>query len=209
MKRIDCISALNALVTDELVVTTLSGTKAEWGVISGEDREANLLLGSMGNVTAVGLGLALSLPNRKVIVLESDGSVLMDLACLTVIGTYQPANLTVVVFDNELYSGSRISQPTATAFRTSIEAMARGAGIEAATTIRELDAFERAAAAALAGPGPHYIVAKVEEDLGGRRLRPRLNLDHLENKYRFQRYLERIEGRQILPSERPGQPTRN
>ena len=88
------------------------------GTLAGEDREANLLLGSMGNVTAVGLGLALSLPNQKVIVLESDGSVLMDLSCLTVIATYQPANLSVIVFDNELYSGSRISQPTATACPT-------------------------------------------------------------------------------------------
>jgi thiamine pyrophosphate-dependent acetolactate synthase large subunit-like protein len=208
MKRFDCLTALNALVTDELVVTTLSGTKAEWGVISGEDREANLLLGSMGNVTAVGLGLALSLPNRNVVVLESDGSVLMDLSVLTVIGTYQPANLTVVVFDNELYSGSRISQPTATAFRTSLEAMARGAGIETAATVRELEAFERAAQAAVGRPGPHYIVAKVEEDPGGRRLRPKLNLDHLENKYRFQRHLERTETRQILPSERPAPPSR-
>jgi thiamine pyrophosphate-dependent acetolactate synthase large subunit-like protein len=137
------------------------------------------------------------------VVLESDGSVLMDLSVLTVIGTYQPANMAVIVFDNELYSGSRISQPTATAFRTSLEAMARGAGVEAATTIRELDAFERAAKGALAGAGPHYIVAKVEEDPGGRRLRPKLNLDHLENKYRFQRHLEQTEGRQILPSERP------
>lgn len=206
MKRYDCLTALNELVTDELVVTSLSGTKAEWAVISSEDREANLLLGSMGNVTAVGLGLALSLPNRKVVVLESDGSVLMDLSCLTVIGTYQPANLTVIVFDNELYSGSRISQPTATAFRTSIEAMARGAGIEDAATIGALESFQQAARAALTSAGPHYIVAKIEEDPGGRRLRPKLNLDHLENKYRFQRHLERTEGRQILPSERPGAP---
>ena len=207
MKRFDCLTALNERVTDELVVTSLSGTKAEWGVISGEDRDANLLLGSMGNVTAVGLGLAMSLPNRRVIVLESDGSVLMDLSCLTVIGTYQPANLTVIVFDNELYSGTRISQPTATAFRTSLEAMARGAGIEPATTVRDLEAFTRATEATVHDPGPHYIVAKVEEDPGGRTLRPKLNLDHLENKYRFQRHLERLEGHQILPSERPGFPS--
>jgi thiamine pyrophosphate-dependent acetolactate synthase large subunit-like protein len=207
VKRFDCLTALNSLVTDEIVVTTLSGTKAEWAVISSENREANLLLGSMGNVTAVGLGIALSLPERRVIVLESDGSVLMDLSCLTVIGTYQPANLSVIVFDNQLYSGSRISQPTATAFRTSIEGMARGAGIGLAVTVQELGDFQRAATAAIQEPGPHYIVAKVEEDPGGRRLRPKLNLDHLENKYRFQRHLERTEGRQILPSERPGAPT--
>lgn len=202
MRRYDCLTALQAMVGDEIVVTTLSGTKAEWAVISGEDRETNLLLGSMGNVSAVGLGLALSLPDRRVIVLESDGSVLMDLSCLTVIGCEQPSNLSIVVFDNELYSGTRISQPTATAFGTSLEAMARGAGIAGAVTVRDGESFEREARAALTTPGPHYIVAKVEEDPGGRALRPRLNLDHLENKYRFMRHVERSEGRHILPSER-------
>lgn len=57
---------------DEIVVTSLSGQRVEWGHLSR--READLNLGSMGNALAVGIGLALALPRRKVLVFESDGS---------------------------------------------------------------------------------------------------------------------------------------
>ena len=65
------------MIADQLVVTSLSGQRVEWGQLSKHD--GNLLLGSMGNALAVGLGLALALPKRKVIVLESDGSLLLSL----------------------------------------------------------------------------------------------------------------------------------
>jgi hypothetical protein len=126
----------------------------------------------------------------------------MDLSCLTVIATYQPANLSIFVFDNELYSGTRISLPTATAFRTSIEAIARGAGVDKARTVRDVESFEREARLSLTTDGPHYVVAKIEENAETRTLRPRLNMDHLENRYRFMRHIEKTEGKQILPSER-------
>lgn len=198
MFRYDCLQQLSPLLTDQIVTTSLTGVKWEWGQVSGEDREANLFVGSMGNATAVATGIALSLPHRQVIALESDGSVLLDLACLTVIGTYRPPNLTVIVFDNQLYSGSRISHPSATAHHTSLEAMARGAGIEYAATIYDLDGFTEEARAAVAGPGPRYLVARVQEDPRTRTW-PKLTMDYVENKYRFMRYLERTEGRQILP----------
>lgn len=199
MFRYDCLQVLQPLLTDEIVTTSLTGVKWEWAQVSGQDRDGNLFIGSMGNATAVALGIALALPHRRVIALESDGSVLLDLPSLTVIGTYAPSNLTVIVFDNQLYSGSRISHPSATAHRTSLELMARGAGIEQAATVRELEEFEREARAAVEGSGPRYLVAKVEEDPRTRTW-PKLTMDYIENKYRFMRYLERTEGRQILPT---------
>jgi thiamine pyrophosphate-dependent acetolactate synthase large subunit-like protein len=72
MQRFECLEQLAPLITDQIVVTSLSGQRVEWGHLSKHD--GNLLLGSMGNALAVGLGLALALPKRKVIVLESDGS---------------------------------------------------------------------------------------------------------------------------------------
>jgi thiamine pyrophosphate-dependent acetolactate synthase large subunit-like protein len=195
MIRYECLEWLAPLMTDQLVVTSLSGQRVEWGHLS--NRDADLLLGSMGNALAVGLGLALALPHRKVIVLESDGSLLLSLFNLPTLANLNPPNLVVFVFDNESYSGTRISYPTATAGKTDLAGMARAAGIEHATTVRNLEAFKAEAEPALKENGLRFIVCKVEESLGHRKI-VRTNMDLPENKYRFVRYLERTEGKPIF-----------
>ena len=139
MTRFECLELLVPLITDQFVVTSLSGQKVEWGHLS--NHEGNLFIGSMGNALAVGLGLSLVLPHRKVIVLESDGSLLLSLFNLPTLANLDPANLIVLVFDNEAYSGTRISHPSATAKKTDLAAVARGSGIEDAATIRDLQSF--------------------------------------------------------------------
>jgi thiamine pyrophosphate-dependent acetolactate synthase large subunit-like protein len=195
MIRYECLEWLAPLMTDQLAVTSLSGQRVEWGHLS--NRDADLLLGSMGNALAVGLGLALALPRRKVIVLESDGSLLLSLFNLPTLANLNPPNLAVFVFDNESYSGTRISYPTATAGKTDLAGMARAAGIEHATSVRTLDEFKAAAGPALRENGLRFIVCKVEESLGHRKI-TRTNMDLPENKYRFVRYLERTEGKPIF-----------
>jgi thiamine pyrophosphate-dependent acetolactate synthase large subunit-like protein len=195
MIRYECLEWLAPLMTDQLVVTSLSGQRVEWGHLS--NRDADLLLGSMGNALAVGLGLALALPHRKVIVLESDGSVLLSLFNLPTLANLNPANLAVFVFDNESYSGTRISYPTATAGKTDLAGMARAAGIERATTVRSLEEFKSEADPAIKEKGLRFIVCKVEESLGHRTI-TRTNMDLPENKYRFVRYLEHTEGKPIF-----------
>jgi len=133
MNRRACLEALLPFVKDQLVVASVSGQWV-WGQLS--KHEGNLLLGSMGNALGVGMGLALGLPHRQVIVIESDGSVLLSLFNLPTLGTLHPDNLKVFVFDNEAYSGSRISRPSATAAKTDIAAIARDSGIERAVTVR-------------------------------------------------------------------------
>ena len=199
MKRFDCLKLLEPMITDELVVIGIAGVNWEWRRLS--KHEGNMTIGSLGHTLAVGTGMALSLPERRVIVLESDGSSLADLPCLTTIGTYRPDNLKVFVFDNELYSGSRISDPSATAFNTDLEQMARGAGIPITATVRDLESFGEQARAAFSQPGVRYVVAKIEEDVSTRKL-PRPRMDYLETKYRFIRYIERTEGKTIFPEQR-------
>ena len=121
--------------------------------------------------------------------------------CLTTIGTYRPANLKVFVFDNELYSGSRISDPSATAYNTDLEQMARGAGIPTTATVRDVESFGEQVRAAFDGPGVRYVVAKVGEGAAARKL-PRPRMDYLETKYNFIRYIERTEGKTIFPEQR-------
>jgi thiamine pyrophosphate-dependent acetolactate synthase large subunit-like protein len=142
------------------------------------------------------MGLALALPHRQVIVLDSDGSVLLSLFNLATLGNLRPKNLIVYVFDNGVYSGSRISYPSATSGNTDLAAVARGAGIKNALTIRDIETFKRAGLGALEQKELGFIVCKVEESLMHREI-PRPNTDLAENKYTFVRYLERTEGKAI------------
>ena len=195
MIRYDCFEWLAAQMTDQLMVTSLSGQRVEWGHLS--KRDADLNLGSMGNALAVGIGLALALPRRKVFVFESDGSVLLSLFNLPTLANLNPPNLAVFVFDNQAYSGTRISYPSATAGKTDLAAMASGAGIDYAVTVSELEDFKKEATAALNQSGLRFVVCKIEESVGHRRI-VRTNVDLLETKYRFVRYLERTEGKPII-----------
>lgn len=192
MNRYECLQVLVPLITDHLVVTSQSGQRIEWGSLSRHD--GNLLLGEMGAALSVGAGLAMALPHRKVVVLESDGSVLLTLSSLATVANLGIHNLAVFVFDNGTYSGTRISEPTATRNKTDLEQVAKGAGIETSATIRDLEDFKAQAVPALTGKALTFIVCKVEESLIHRDI-PRPDLDLLENKYRFVRYLQKTEGK--------------
>ena len=194
MIRHECLELLAKQVSDQLIVTSQSGQRIEWSHLS--KHEGNLLVGMMGCAIGVAMGLALALPHRKVIALDSDGSVLLSLFNLATLGNLQPKNLLVYVFDNGVYSGSRISYPTATAGNTDLEAMARGAGIKNTYTIRDIADFEKIGVGALTRNELGFFVCKVEESLLHREI-PRPNTDLAENKYTFVRYLERTEEKTI------------
>lgn len=192
MTRYECLQQLVPLITDHLVVTSQSGQRIEWGSLS--KREGNLLLGEMGAALSVGAGIAMALPHRKVVVLESDGSVLLTLSSLATVANLDIHNLSVFVFDNQSYSGTRISEPSATGGKTDLAQVAKGAGIENSVTVRDLDNFKARAVPAIAGNALSFIVCKVQESLIHRDI-PRPDLDLLENKYRFVRYLQETEGK--------------
>lgn len=195
MTRYECFEFLAPRITSQLVVGSLSGQRVEWGHLS--QHEGNLLVASMGNALGIGLGLALVLPHRKVIVLESDGSLLLSLYNLPTLANQNPPNLVVFVFDNQVYSGTRIGQATATAGKTDLETVARGSGIGRAVTVRHLEAFEREAMRGLEENLLRFIVCKVDATVVHREIQ-RPTVDQLEHKYRFVRYLEKTEGKQIF-----------
>ena len=192
MNRYECLEYLAPLITDQLIVTSQSGQRIEWGSLSRHD--GNLLLGEMGAALSVWAGLAMALPHRQIIVLESDGSVLLTLSSLATIANLGIDNLIVFVFDNGTYSGTRISEPTATRGKSDLEQLAKGAGIERAVTARTLEDFKRYASPAMAAKALSFIVCKVEESLLHREI-PRPDVDLVENKYKFLRYLQATEGK--------------
>jgi sulfopyruvate decarboxylase subunit beta len=195
VNRFECLELLAPLITDHLVIASLSGQRVEWGHLC--DHQGNLLVGAMGNALGIGLGLAIALPHRKVIALESDGSLLLSLYNLPTLANAGVSNLVVFVFDNQAYSGSRISHPTATAAKTDLESIARGSGIGHCVTVRNVQAFENEMRAALRENELRFIVCKVDETVRHREIQ-RTNVDTFENKYRFVRYIEETEGKPVF-----------
>jgi thiamine pyrophosphate-dependent acetolactate synthase large subunit-like protein len=125
------------------------------------DRPENFYTwGSMGLASSVGLGLALAQPGRRVFVIDGDGSLLMNLGSLATIGWTRPANLVLVVVDNERY-GTTGGQETATAHGADLEAAARAMGVANATTVGTIEALTASLEATAGTPGPSVIVAKV------------------------------------------------
>jgi sulfopyruvate decarboxylase subunit beta len=160
VKRLDCLAAIYEDVKDCAVVTIMGATSAELHSL-GHRPNFFYLTHSMGLASSIGLGLALCQPQRRVVVLDGDGSVLMNLGGLTTMARYGPRNLLELVFDNEsLLSVGGF--PTATATGTDLAACARGAGIENAVTVTNIDDFVSAVRAALAGDRLACVVAKVE-----------------------------------------------
>jgi sulfopyruvate decarboxylase subunit beta len=142
----------------------------------------------MGLASSMGLGIALTRPELKVVVLDGDGSILMNLGSLTTLARYKPRNLVHVVFDNEsLLSVGGF--PTATATGSDIAAMAAGAGVPRTGTVRNLDDFTEAFTEALEANELTTLVAKVEAK------GPPLfltDLPMLENRFQFARHLKEL-----------------
>lgn len=129
MKRIDAIAIIaeEAESQDALLVGNIGYPSRELCAVG--DRPSNFyMLGSMGLASSIGLGLALVRPDKKVIAIDGDGSVLMNLGSLATIADQDPKNYLLVILDNGCY-GSTGSQPTCTSRRADLVRVAEGAGI--------------------------------------------------------------------------------
>jgi sulfopyruvate decarboxylase subunit beta len=128
MKRAKCIEAIYPELQDKLVVTIMGACAQELYDL-GHCDNFFYLQHAMGLASSIGLGLALNLPDEKVIVLDGDGSLLMNLGTLTTMARYHPTNLTHIVFDNgSLLSTGGFASHTTSGI-TDLAAIARGAGV--------------------------------------------------------------------------------
>ena len=161
MKRIEAIQCIAEMLTDEPVIVSLGHPAYE--LFAAGDRELNFYTwGSMGLVSSIALGLALARPDRRVLALDGDGSLLMNLGSLATIGSCAPPNLVVVVLDNGKY-GTTGGQKTATSGAADLAGAARALGINRSATVRDLSALVERLAECCGTPGPWLLVAKVEE----------------------------------------------
>ena len=162
LNRFDITKRLVALLqNEEAVVGGIGNTNFDlWA--AGRRPQNFYMLGSMGLAIPISLGVALAQPKRKVIALEGDGSLLMQLGVLATIATLQPKNLIIVVMDNAIYQITG-SQPTASALGADFVAIARGAGIKRSDWALDEAAFEQLVARALAQEGPTFIAARIDD----------------------------------------------
>src|SRR4051812_23120715 len=152
LERREVVSTLLKDRKDLLVVAGLGSTA--WDITAAGDSDLNFpLWGAMGQAAMMGLGLALAQPSRRVLVVTGDGEMLMGLGSLATIGVQQPANLSVVVIDNERY-GETGMQTTHTAHGIDLAGVARGCGMK-------ICPFENLREAIHARPGPNFAAVKV------------------------------------------------
>jgi thiamine pyrophosphate-dependent acetolactate synthase large subunit-like protein len=190
-QRYDYLKAIAADSDDALAVCT-GWAAREWWALRPSD--ANLKTRTLGLVSSIAAGLAIALPHRKVIAIDGDGAFLMNLCGLPTIALQNPGNLIHLLFDNEIYEASG---GTATASRSSdAVALAKGSGYKHAAWVDSPEQFSSEFRRAWKRNQLSLIAVKVTP--GQPKDLPPLKLDEIENKYRFVRYLEATEGKNIL-----------
>lgn len=162
MTRLDATRHLAAALGADPIVASLG--HPAYDLFAAGDRDTYFYTwGCMGLASSIGLGLAMAQPDRRIVVLDGDGSLLMNLGSLATIGWVKPRNLIVIVWDNALY-GTTGGQDTATAHGADLEAAARAMGIAATATVSTLAELDTAMTRTYAEAGPWVIVAKVGEN---------------------------------------------
>jgi thiamine pyrophosphate-dependent acetolactate synthase large subunit-like protein len=200
MKRFDCMTKLAARLSDELVILSLGASVDEWYNAAPHMREASLFQQQLGCVTPEAFGLAIGLPERQIVSLDTDGGLLFNLGILATLGNEQPKNLFVVVWDNEQYQSIGGPKTHTASGRVDLAGIARASGIVHAYTATTVEEFDAYCAAGLKADTPYVVVAKVsgvvEPEI------KRKHSDGREDKYIFVRHIEKTEGITIMgPSE--------
>jgi thiamine pyrophosphate-dependent acetolactate synthase large subunit-like protein len=163
----EALQILRAVRREEIVVPTMSAAR-EWMKLGTHPLDFIYAPSSMGQATALGLGIALAQPARRVVVVNGDGCLLMNLGSLVTITAQAPPNLCTIVIDNGVYEVTG-SQPTAASQRSAVSFadLARASGFTAVWTFADLDAWRMGVNQVLAAAGPTFVVLQVEPMPGG------------------------------------------
>ena len=182
MKRYEAIEVITkALKGDELVISANGMISRE--LFSIKDSPSNFyMLGSMGLASSIGFGLAFSLPNKKVVVIDGDGNILMNLGSLATIGHFAPNNLIHFVLDNEMHASTG-GQPTVSN-TVRLEEVARAAGFQAVKKVSSIESLRTVVSEVLnSAEGPSFVLVKIEK---GEREVPRVSHEptHIKNRFK-------------------------
>jgi len=187
MLRVDALRAIYGELKDQIVVTIMGAVAVELYTL-GHRPNFFYLEHAMGLASSMGLGIAVAMPRHKVVVIDGDGSLLMNLGTLSTMARYSPANLLHVVFDNASLL-SVCGFPTATATGTDLAGVARACAIPQVAQADTPEQLKSAVAGALAGEKLTTIVSRVEA-IGPKSFH--MDLPLLENRFQFKRALEAL-----------------
>lgn len=157
-RRYELFQKIAPLLSDALVIVNIGFPSQEYYAIKDAPNHF-YMLGSMGLASSIGLGLSMT-TDKKVVAIDGDGSVLMNLGTFATIGNSAPSNYILLIVDNGAY-GSTGDQPTFTSGATSLAAMAKAGGTQKVIEVAGQD-IEATLNKCLAEDGPHVIIAKVE-----------------------------------------------
>jgi phosphonopyruvate decarboxylase len=168
MSARDALAVVHATRGARDVVVTTMATSRDWMTMPQGPLDVIFVPSAMGHATSLGLGLALAQPNRRVVVCNGDGSMLMNLGSLVSITGARPANLTVIVFDNGVYEVTGAQPTPARDGDHSVDyaAIARGAGFGAVHSYQDLDMWRNDAEQILSRPGPTFVWLRVDTSPG-------------------------------------------
>ena len=161
MKRYEAIEVITeSLKGDELVISANGLISRELFTIKDSPRNF-YMLGSMGLASSIGFGLAFSLPNKKVVVIDGDGNILMNLGSLATIGHFSLKNLVHIILDNEMHASTG-GQPTVSN-TVRLEEVARAAGFQAVKKVSSIENLRMVVSEVLSSEGPSFVLVKVEK----------------------------------------------
>lgn len=160
MRRDELLKVVEEQIGSDVVVPVMSAAKG-WAKLP----EHFFWCTAMGYGSSLGLGLALAQPDRRVVVLDGDGSLLMNLGSLVTIAAAAPANLVEVVLENGLWELPG-AVPLPGGGQVKLAAFARAAGWKNIVEVETLDAFRAALERALREPGPWFVSARVAPGSG-------------------------------------------
>ncbi len=159
MKAYDAISVIVAAFKNELIVSANGFISRH--LYSVKDRPQNFyMLGSMGLASSIGLGLSFSIPNGKVVIIDGDGNILMNLGSLATIGHFAPRNLVHIVLDNESYDSTG-GQPTVSN-TARLEKIAEAAGYKTVKKVSSIDSLKSVISQLRVSDGPVFLIVKIE-----------------------------------------------
>jgi sulfopyruvate decarboxylase subunit beta len=182
MQRLECLKALARHVTDTDIVLPVYSTAFDW--IDIRPHPLNYLShGAMGLASSHGLGLALGQPDRRVIVLDGDGSLLMNIGTLVTVAETAPRNFFHFVCENGTYEANG-GHPIPGRDRVDFAGFARAAGYRKVHEFSELKIFEQQVATLLDGEGPVFVTLKIVASGPQERDYSRLHGEHVRKAFR-------------------------
>ncbi len=181
LARSEAINTITKSLSGQEAVVSTTG-KISRELYNSLDQAGNFyMVGSMGCASAIGLGLALAQPDRRIVVLDGDGACLMKLGNLATIGHYRPRNLIHVVLDNEAYDSTGGQATTSSTI--SLAAVAREAGYVSSQQVTDSLTLTHLLGMALTQPGPHFILVKVAPGAAADLQRPHLTPPALKERF--------------------------